>query len=540
MKRTDNRMARIRYFFPFAPDPRVRPFLNNRTLGRRGRRLRSWGMAPRPFAGPVGLRTAPALLLLALSIFMLLSSCKVVGPNYQRPSAPVPQAFKEAPPDGWKEAAPSDGALKGKWWEMYNDPGLNALEEQIAISNQNVRQAEAQFREARQSVHIARAALFPLVTTGPNITTSKAGSVQSFTRSLGETNAFQIPFDFSYQVDLWGSLRRGVQAAADTAQASAAQLENIRLMYQSDLASDYFMLHGTDGDIDLLERSVKSYDEYLTLTKNRFAGGVATGADVAQAQTQLETTRAELIDEGVARSQLEHAIAILTGKPPSELTIPRKLLTVPPPAIPIAVPSALLERRPDIAAAERAMAAANEQIGIATAALYPALNLSITAGLEGTSLINLFTWPARFWSLGPTASQTLYDAGKRRAQIRLDEAAFDATVATYRQTVLTAFQQVEDNLSALRILEQEAKAVDNAAHAAEESLTISTAQYKAGTATYLQVITAQTFALQNEKSAVDVLTRRMNSSVLLIEALGGGWDASLLPSRHDVGAGGSK
>ena len=488
MNRTDNRMARISYF------------------------------------------------LTPLAALLLLSSCKVVGPNYQRPAAPVPPAFKEAPPDGWKEAAPSDATLKGKWWELYNDPDLNALEEQVAISNQNVLQAAAQFREARESIRIARSALFPAVTTAPAISTSRAASTSG--RSAGETNSFSIPFDFSYQVDLWGSLHRGVQAAVDTAQASAAQLENIRLLYQSDLAIDYFLLHGTDGDMDLLERNVKSYDEYLTLTKNRFAGGVATGGDVAQAQTQLETTRAQLIDLGIARAQYEHAIAILTGKPPAALSIPRKLLSIPPPPIPVAVPTALLERRPDIAAAERTMAAANEQVGIATAALYPSLNLSVAAGLQGTSLLNLFTWPARFWSVGPAVSQTLYDAGKRRAQVRLEESAFDATVAGYRQTVLTAFQQVEDSLSALRILEQEAKAVDDAVRAAEQSLTISTAQYKAGTATYLQVITAQTFALQNERSAVDVLTRRLNSSVLLIEAMGGGWDSSLLPSRRDLGAGG--
>ena len=469
---------------------------------------------------------------------LLLTSCKVVGPNYQRPAAPITPTFKEAPPEGWKKAAPSDAVLKGKWWELYNDPDLNALEEQVAISNQNVLQAAAQFREARESIRIARSALFPLVTTAPAISTSRTSSSLSNGRAVGETNLFSIPFDFSYQVDLWGSLRRGVQAAVDTAQASAAQLENIRLLYQSDLAADYFLLHGTDGDIDLLERSVKSYDEYLTLTKNRFAGGVATGGDVAQAQTQLETTRAQLIDLGIARAQYEHAIAILTGKPPAALSIPPKLLSVPPPPIPVAVPTALLERRPDIAAAERTMAAANEQVGIATATLYPSLNLSVAAGLQGTSLLNLFTWPARFWSVGPAVSQTLYDAGKRRAQIRLEESAFDATVANYRQTVLTAFQQVEDSLSALRILEQEAKAVDDAVRAAEQSLTISTAQYKAGTATYLQVITAQTFALQNERTAVDVLTRRLNSSVLLIEAMGGGWDASLLPSRRDLGAGG--
>jgi NodT family efflux transporter outer membrane factor (OMF) lipoprotein len=443
-------------------------------------------------------------------------------------------AFKEAPPDGWKEATPSDAVLKGKWWELYNDPELNALEDQVGISNQNVLQAAAQFRQARESIRIARSALFPLVTTSPAISTGRTGGASSNGLSRGETNLFSIPFDFSYQVDLWGSLHRGVTAAAETAQASAAQLENIRLLYQSDLAVDYFMLHGTDGDIDLLERTAKSYDEYLTLTRNRFNGGVATGGDVAQAETQLDTTKAQLIDLGIGRAQFEHAIAILIGKPPAALSISRKLLSVPPPAIPVGVPTTLLERRPDIAAAERTMASQSEQVGIATAALYPALTLSAGAGLQGSSLVNLFSWPARFFTVGPTVAQTLYDAGKRRAQIRLEEDAFDATVAAYRQTVLTAFQQVEDNLSTLRILELEAKAVADAVKAAEESLTISTAQYKAGTVNYLQVITAQTFALQNERTAVDVLTRRLSSSVQLIEALGGGWDATLLPTQREL------
>ena len=480
------------------------------------------------------LRTSP--LLPTLTALLLLCSCRVVGPTYQRPAAPVAPVFKEAPPDGWKEAAPSDAVLKGKWWELYSDPDLNALEEQVSISNQNVLLAAAQFREARESIRIARAALFPLVTTAPSIGTSRAGGTSG--RTIGETNSFSIPFDFSYQVDLWGSLHRGVQAAVDTAQASAAQLENIRLLYQSDLAVDYFLLHGVDGDMDLLERNVASYGQYLTLTKNRFTGGVATGGDVAQAETLLNTTKAQLIELAIARNQYEHAIAILTGKPPAALSLPRKLLSVPPPPIPVALPTALLERRPDIAAAERVMASVNERVGIATAALYPALNLSAAAGLQGSSLLNVFSWPARFFSLGPGVSQTLYDAGRRRAQVRLEESAFDAAVASYRQTVLTAFQQVEDSLSALRILEQEAKAVDDAVRAAEQSLTISTAQYKAGTTTYLQVITAQTFALQNERSAVDVLTRRLSSSVLLIEALGGGWDTSQLPSRRDLGGGG--
>jgi NodT family efflux transporter outer membrane factor (OMF) lipoprotein len=477
---------------------------------------------------------------------LLTCSCRVVGPNYQRPAAlppsavkELPPAFKEAPPEGWKQASPNDGVLKGKWWELYNDTDLNALEEQVAISNQNVMQAEAQFRQAREAVTIARSALFPLVTTSPGVSTARNSSTSNnHSGGGGESNLLSIPFDFSYQVDLWGSLHRGVRAAAETAQASAAQLESIKLLYQSDLASDYFGLHGIDGDVDLLERTVASYEEYLTLTRNRFNGGVATGGDVAQAETQLDTTKAALIDLAIARVQFEHAIAILIGKPPSALSIPRKLLTSIPPVTPAGVPSVWLERRPDISAAERTMASANEQIGIAQAAFYPALTLSASAGLQGTSLLNLFTWPARFWSLGPTLAQTLFDAGKRGAQVRLEEAAFDATVAAYRQTVLTAFQQVEDNLATLRILEQESAAVDEAVRAAEQSLTISTAQYKAGTATYLQVITAQAFALQNERSAVDLLTRRMSASVLLIEALGGGWDTGLLPSQRDLGTAG--
>ena len=275
---------------------------------------------------------------------------------------------------------------------------------------------------------------------------------------------------------------------------------------------------------------MKAYEEYLQLTQARFKVGVASGADVAQAETQLDTTRTQLIDLEVQRTQFEHAIAILIGKPPAEFSLPRLVLKTPPSPIPVGLPSALLERRPDIAASERQVAAANEQIGIAIAAFYPSLTLSASAGFESASLGQWLTFPSRFWSVGPQFAETLFEGGRRRAQVDLQRAAYDATVAAYRQTVLTAFQQVEDNLSALRILEREAAAADEAVRAAEESLTISTAQYKAGTASYLQVITSQTAALQNERTAVDILTRRLTSSVLLIEALGGGWDTSQLPS----------
>ena len=486
-------------------------------------------------------------LLAGLAALLVFGGGCAVGPTYHRPTAPTPQVFKEPPPEGWKQAQPNAGVPRGKWWEIYNDPQLNALEEQVNISNQNVLAAAAEYREARDAVKIARSSLFPTLTTSPSVTrerpsstlsrniTATGGTGATPVSNTGTTNTlYDLPADLSYQVDLWGSIRRNLTASYASAQASAADLENARLSFQAELAEFYFELHGFDGDIDLLQRTVKAYEEYLKLTQDRFELGVASGADVAQAKTQLDTTRAQLIDLGVQRAQTEHAIAILIGKPPAELTIPPMVLKTLPPPVPTGVPSVLLERRPDIASAERQVAAANEQIGIAKAAFFPSLLLSATGGFQSTSSSQWLTWPSRYWSVGPQLAETLFEGGKRHAQLDLERAAYDATVAGYRQTVLTAFQQVEDNLAALRILEQEAAATDAAVTDAEESLSISTDQYKAGIATYLQVITAQTFALQNERSAVDILTRRMTSSVLLIEALGGGWDASQLPTRTDI------
>jgi NodT family efflux transporter outer membrane factor (OMF) lipoprotein len=348
---------------------------------------------------------------------------------------------------------------------------------------------------------------------------------------------YALPFDVGYQADVWGSIHRGIAANADIAQASAAQLANARLLFQTQLAADYFQLRGSDSDRQILTAAVKSYQEYLDLTRNRFEGGVASMSDVALAETQLETTRAQLVDLGVQRDQLEHAIAILTGKPPANLSIPQSPLTAEPPAIPLSMPSVLLERRPDIAAAERQAGAANEQIGIAMAALYPSLSISASAGLQSFSLADWFTWPSRFWSVGPQLAQTLFDSGRRRAQITLSEAAYDVTVANYRQTVLTAFQQVEDNLAALRILSEEADVEARAVKAAADSLNLSTVQYQGGVVSYLQVITSQTLALQDQRTANDILTRRLTASVLLIEALGGGWDASQLPTAQELTAG---
>jgi len=386
---------------------------------------------------------------------------------------------------------------------------------------------------------VARAALFPTVSVGTTASSSKVSGSLATGRNFAPPPQHSLTFpviDFSYQADLWGSVRRTVRASAESAQVSAAQLENIRLLLQATLAQDYFALHGLDGDEDLLERTVKSYEEYLTLTKNRLAAGVATGGDVAQAEAQLGTAQAQLIDFGVARAQFEHAIAMLTGRPPSDVSISRKILTADPPVVPLSMPSGLLERRPDIAAAERQMAALNEQVGIAQAAFYPNLTITASAGLQGSGLGNLFSWPSRFWSVSPNMLELVYDAGRRRGVLSQTEDAFDVAVANYRQTVLTAFQQVEDSLSALRILEREAQATAETVKAAEQSLEIATFQYKAGTTTYLQVITTQAIALQNERAAVDIRTRRITESVLLIEALGGGWDAATLPSVESLTA----
>jgi NodT family efflux transporter outer membrane factor (OMF) lipoprotein len=478
------------------------------------------------------------IFTLALAGLILFSSACMIGPKYQRPSAPAAATYKEPPPAGWKEAQPNDGAIRGKWWEIYGDAQLNALEERVSISNQNVLAAEARFRQAKTLVRVARAGLFPTVTTSPSVAVSQSPSNFTNTGVVSTTarvrELYALPFNFTYQADVWGNVRRSIAANSATAQSSAADLENARLLYQADLANDYFELHGLDSEAQLLETAVKSYDEFLTLTKNRYDSGVASMGDVAQAQTQLETTRAQLVDLGVQRAQFEHAIAMLSGQPPTEVSVPLAPIKSPPPPVPIGVPSALLERRPDIASSERLVAAANEQIGIAQAAFYPSLTLSASGGFESAAFLNWFSWPSRFWSVGPQLAQTLFEGGRRRALVDEMKAAYDVTVANYRQTVLTAFQQVEDNLSTLRILAQEADVQDRAVRAAEESLKIATDQYRGGVVSYLQVITSQQIALQDERAAVAILTRRMSASVLLIQALGGGWDASQLPTANDI------
>ena len=467
-----------------------------------------------------------------LSMALLTAAC-AVGPNYKKPSAETPVAFKEAPPAGWKTAQPRDGSLRGKWWEMFGDPRLNALEEQVAVSNQTLAQAEAQFRGARAAVATARAGLFPTVTAGAQVTTARGSSGRSQSSGSsgsGTATVYQVPIDLTWEADLWGRVRRGIEANVASAQASAADVGNVALSLQAELAVDYFQLHGLDEQRRLLDSTVADYERALQITVNRHDQGVASGADVAQSQTQLETARTQAIDLGVARAEFEHAIAILTGKAPADLTIAQDAIRVPPPAIPVAVPSELLERRPDVAAAERRVAAANAEIGVATAAYYPTLGLSASGGFQGSTLASLFSLPNRFWSLGPSLLATVFDGGRRRAAVAQAEANYDATVAAYRESVLTAFQNVEDNLAALRILADESTQQNAAVAAAEKSLALTRNRYQAGIATYLEVITAQNAAYVNERNTVDLRVRQMTASVNLIKALGGGWTTGELPS----------
>lgn len=490
-----------------------------------------------------------------IALPLLVTACSV-GPDYVTPTAPVPVTAYKNPGD-WKPAQPKDDMIRGKWWEIYHDPQLNALEDQVNISNQNVAQAEAQFRAAAAAVKVARAAFFPTVTANPAYTLSQpsqsltsggsggggggsgggvtGGSGRS-TQHVGaqDVSLYNLPVEASYMVDVWGSVRRNVEANSATAQASFANLENARLSYQATLAQDYFSLHGLDAQEELLRTTVDSYQKFLDLTTNQYNSGIVSKASVAAAQTQLDTTKAQLINVGVQRAVFEDAIATLIGKPAPDFSLKKVSLAGTPPAIPVGLPSTLLERRPDIAQAERQVASANASIGVAVAAYYPQLTLSASTGLEAIEFSQLFSGPSFLWSVGPTIAQTVFDAGKTHGQVQEAQANYDATVANYREVVLTAFQQVQDDLSGLRILKDEAAAQDLAVAAARQSLDITLNEYKAGTVDYLNVITAQATALSDELTAVTIRTNRMTTSVLLVEALGGGWDTSKLATKHGV------
>lgn len=475
--------------------------------------------------------------IIVIGALALLSAC-TVGPNYVRPTAAAPPVFKEM--SGWKVARPQDQIIRGKWWELFNDPMLNELEGQVDVSNQNVAAAEAQFRQARALVQEARAAYFPTVSVGASVSRSRRPITVGGTTTSTTSSDFLLPVDVSWEPDLWGRVRRAVEASRAGAQASAADLEALRLSVRTTLAQDYFQLRTLDAQKELLDATAANYRRFLDLTKNRYATGVGSRADVLQAETQLRSTEAQAIDVGVQRAQLEHAIAVLIGKPAAEFSLPAAPLAAEPPAIPIGVPSALLERRPDIAGAERRVAAANAQIGAAEAAYYPTVTLSAGGGFESSELSKWLTWPSRFWSLGAAVSETVYDGGLRGALTDQARAAYDATVAAYRQAVLTGFQEVEDSLAALRILESEARVQEEAVQAARQSVQVSTNQYRAGTASSLDVIVTQTAELGNERTAVTIRGSRLNASVLLVKALGGGWRATGLPSYDDLDRGDGK
>jgi NodT family efflux transporter outer membrane factor (OMF) lipoprotein len=461
---------------------------------------------------------------IAVAAVLVLSSACAVGPDYVRPAVPVPESYKES--KDWKVADPREDAFRGPWWEIYNDPQLNKLEEQVNISNQNIAIAEAQFRQASALVQAATSGFFPTLTTDPSATRSlRSSNAAQGSTPPGTNTTYTAPLNLlPWELDIWGRIRRTAEAARANAQASAADLEGVRLSVQAALAQNYFLICALDRQKQLLDATVKAYERSLELTRNQYASGVASRVDVLQAETLLKTTQAQAIDLGVQRAQTEHAIALLVGKPASDFSIPVTPLDAVPPPVPSGVPSELLERRPDIAAAERRVAAANAQIGAARAAYFPTITLTGSIGYQSTSTSNWFSWPSRFWSVGPAISETIFDGGLRRALNDQALAVYDANVASYRQTVLTGFQEVEDSLSTLRILEQEMLVQNEAVKAARRSAEVALNHYKQGTASYLTVNVAQANALSNERSAVNILVRRMNASVLLIKALGGGWE----------------
>jgi NodT family efflux transporter outer membrane factor (OMF) lipoprotein len=442
---------------------------------------------------------------------------------------PVPVALKELNGnDQWKMATPSDELIKGNWWEIFGDPQLNRLEELVNVNNQNIKQAEAQFRQARAFVAANHANYYPAIGSSPSITQSDVGKNRGGTGGTSQT--FSLPAVATWEPDLWGRVRLSVENAVDNAQVSAADLQNLRLSAQALLATDYFALSAQDMQLAILRDTIDAYERNLQLTVNRYNGGVASKSDVTLAQTQLANARAQSTETRISRAQFEHAIAVLTGQPPAALNLADSRIAGPPPPIPVAVPSQLLERRPDIAANERLVAAANANVGIAETAYYPTLTLSASAGLLSTNLANLFTYASRSWSAGPGVSQTLFDFGRRGAQLESARASYDATVAAYRQTVLTAFQEVEDNLSTLRYLAEEAVQQQEAVVAAQQALALEIDRYRGGTVSYLDVITTQTIALNDQQNAITILQRRMSAAVNLVKALGGGWDSSTLPS----------
>jgi NodT family efflux transporter outer membrane factor (OMF) lipoprotein len=462
-------------------------------------------------------------------LFAFLAGC-AAGPDYVRPQIEAPAQFKEM--QGWQQAEPRDALPRGSWWTMFGDRELDALMARVDLSNQTLRAAEARFRQSRALADQARAALFPALSANGSATRSKSPSLSnqpSF--AVGAVNNYNVALNTSWELDVWGRVRRSVEAGEAGWQASAAELEAARLSAYAALAQNYFALRVADATRQVLEDTVAAYERTLELTRNRYAAGVVARVDVVQAEVQWKSAQAQFVDVGVERAQLEHAIALLVGEAPAAFSIERAPFAASMPAIPVGLPSELLERRPDIATAERNVAAANARIGVAQAAFFPTVTLSGAAGFRSTDSANLFTTPSRFWSLGAALAQAVFDAGLREAQKAQAIAVYDEDAATYRQTVLTAFQEVEDNLAALRILEEEARLQDEVVQAARHALELTTNQYKAGIVSYLNVISAQTTLLTNERTAASLLGRRLTASVALVKASGGGWSAESLPRR---------
>lgn len=472
-------------------------------------------------------------LLISIMLASSLSAC-TVGPDYQVPLvADIPDEYKEL--NDWSRAQPRDHELTGNWWVLFNDPYLNFLEQQVNINNQTILQAEAQYKQAQSLVQNARAAYYPTITATTSFNRFQAASGQSVAVA-GIRDLFSFVTSFAWEPDLWGRIRRQVEASQATAQANAANIQSVKLLMQATLAEDYFQLRALDAQKKVLDDTVTAFEKTLAITQNRYAVGVVSKADVVQAQTQLESAKAQAINTGVMRSQLDHAIAVLAGKTPAQLSVPVSAVIAAIPAIPTVVPSQLLERRPDIAAAERLVAAANAQIGVAKAAYFPRLNLAAQNGYQATGFDNFLNNAIRFWSLGPAAlAIPLFDGGARGAQLDSARQSYDASVAAYRQTVLTGFQEVEDSLSAIRILAEQMQAQVKAVEAARKAAELVTNQYLSGTVSYLNVMTAQTAALTNERAQATLLGQQLTATVQLVKALGGGWDAAQLPSAEEAG-----
>ena len=479
----------------------------------------------------------PAILMLALC--GLLAGC-LPGPKYHKPSAPVPAApaYKESTANfqdtqGWKVAQPQDAMLRGKWWEIFNDPELNALEDQMDINNQNIKVYFENLLAARAIIREERSQYWPTVTTGPSWTRSKTSGnlTNSSQANTGhESQTWSLPLDVSWTPDFFGKIRNEVRESQYAAQVSAADLENERLIEQASLAEYFFEIRGQDELQRVLNETVDADQKALDLNQTLYDTGVGDYISVVEARTTLKTAQSEALNVGVARAQYQHAIATLLGKPATDFSIPVKPMLVNPPPVPIGVPSQLLERRPDIAGAERTLAEANATIGIGYGAFFPSVTLSATGGFQASQIEHWFDWPSRFWSIGPQLSQTLFNGGLYRAALQQYTATYNADVATYRQTVLTAFQQVEDYLAATRILSQQILKQQEAVDSAQEQLTLEMGRYQSGIDPYLDVTIAQTTLLSNQQSLTTLHVEESTAAIELIQALGGGWDVSQLPT----------